>query len=75
MKLALDCWYELWKEAGSGNLNSRWLPGTGVSSEETIVLRRPNEIVSWQTASTVRPYEKPGGGRLPRADAPLSHVR
>ena len=75
MKLALDCWYELWKEAGSRSLNSAWLPGTRASGEETIVPRRPNKMVSGQTASTVRPYEKPGGGRLPRADAPLSHVR
>ena len=75
MKLALDCWYELWKEAENRSLNSAWLPGTRASGEETIVPRRPNKMVFWQTASTVRPYEKPGKGSLSPAEVPLSHVR
>jgi len=63
MKLALDCWYELWKEAENQSLNSAWLPRTGASGEMTIVPCRPNKMASWRSAEALRSYEKPGGGR------------
>jgi hypothetical protein len=74
MKLALDCWYELWNEAENRSLNSAWLPGTGASGEKTLVPRRPNKMASWRSAEALRSYEKSGGGSLPPADVPLSHV-
>ena len=75
MKLALDCWYVLWKEAENRSLNSAWLSRTGASGEKTIVPRRPNKMASWRSAFALRSYEKSGGGSLPPADVPLSHVQ